>query len=184
VFSALAALAMLSGALRSDAPRIGLFIAATALLELRLLANLLDGLVAVEGELGSRSGEIWNELPDRFSDAISLVAAGYTASALAVSGNLTALGSVLGWSAALAAVITAYVRALGLSAGASAHFEGPLAKQGRMHVLAAGCIVAAVEPAWGWNGQSLAIALAVILPGSLITIARRTRNIVRELEGK
>ena len=31
---------------------------------------------------------------------------------------------------------------------------------------------------------SLAITLAIILAGSLITIVRRTRNIVRELESK
>jgi phosphatidylglycerophosphate synthase len=183
VFSGLAALAILSGATRFDVTRIELFVIAAVLLELRLLANLLDGLVAVEGKLGSKSGEIWNELPDRFSDAIALVAAGYAAGGLTVSGDLVIWGSVLGWSAALSAVITAYVRALGSSTGASAHFEGPMAKQRRMDVLAAGCVLTAFEPAWGWNGQSLAIALALIFLGSLITIARRTRNIVRELEG-
>ena len=183
-FSALAAAAMLAAAGRSDLARIELFAVAAILLELRLLANLLDGLVAVEGARGSKSGEIWNELPDRFSDALSLVAAGYAAGIGAVASDQATWYSVLGWSAALAAVITAYVRALGSSAGAGAHFEGPMAKQRRIDTLAIGCIVAAFEPSWGWNGQTLAIALAIILAGSLITIARRTRNIVRELESK
>jgi phosphatidylglycerophosphate synthase len=182
--SALAAVAMLAAAGRSDLARIELFAVAAILLELRLLANLLDGLVAVEGARGSKSGEIWNELPDRFSDALSLVAAGYAAGIGAIPSDQAAWYSVLGWSAALAAVITAYVRALGSSAGATAHFEGPMAKQRRMDLLAVGCIVAAFEPTWGWNGQTLAITLTIILAGSLITIIRRTRNIVRELESK
>jgi phosphatidylglycerophosphate synthase len=182
-FSALAAMAMLSAAGRTDLARIEQFVVAAVLLELRLLANLLDGLVAVEGKRGSNSGEIWNELPDRFSDALSLVAAGYAAGIGAVPSDQTWL-SALGWSSGLAAVITAYVRALGSSTGASAHFEGPMAKQRRMDVLAVGCILSAFEPIWGWNGQTLAITLAVILTGSLITIARRTRNIIRELELK
>lgn len=184
IFSALAASAMLVGATRSDLSRIELMVFAALLLELRLLANLLDGLVAVEGEKGSKSGEIWNELPDRFSDAIALIAAGYAAGAGTLSSEAAAWGSVLGWTAALAAVIAAYVRALGSSTGASAHFEGPMAKQRRMETLAIGCVLAAFEPAWGWSGHSLSIALAVILVGTLITIARRTINIVHELDGR
>src|SRR5262245_64600041 len=77
VFSALAAAAMLTASARFGAVRVELFIIAAVLLEARLLANLLDGLVAVEGGLGSKSGEIRNELPDRGSDAIERGAAGY-----------------------------------------------------------------------------------------------------------
>lgn len=177
VLSALAAVCVLAGVEQQARDRVALLFTAALLLELRLLANLLDGLVAVEGGLSSPSGEIWNELPDRFSDAIALVAAGYAV-------GLPLIGPALGWAAALAAVITAYVRALGLSAGASAHFEGPMAKQRRIETLALGCVAAAFEPAWGWNGQTLAIALAIILIGSLITIARRTRGIINELHAK
>ena len=181
VFSAFAATAMLAAATRTDLARIELFVIAALLLELRLFANLLDGLVAVEGGLGSKSGEIWNELPVRFSDAIALTAAGYAAGS-SMPGDVAAWSVALGWAAAVAAVITAYVRALGSSAGASAHFEGPMAKQRRMETLALGCVVAAFEPSWGWSGQSLTLALAIVLLGSLITIARRSVNIVRELE--
>jgi phosphatidylglycerophosphate synthase len=183
IFSALAALAMLTAAARSDITRIELFVIAALLLELRLFANLMDGLVAVEGGLGSKSGEIWNELPDRFSDAIALTAAGYAAGS-SMPGDMAAWSAGLGWAAALGAVITAYVRALGSSAGASAHFAGPMAKQRRMETLALGCAVAAFEPAWGWSGQSMMIALAVVFLGSLVTITRRALNIVRELESQ
>ena len=175
---------MLAASLSVDEKRIQLFVVAAVLLEARLLANLLDGLVAVEGGLGSKSGEIWNELPDRFSDAISLVIAGYAVQLAAPSMVWLAWGSALGWAAALAAVITAYVRTLGSSTGASAHFEGPMAKQRRMETLAIGCIVAAFEPMWGWGGQSLALALLVILVGSLVTIAMRTVALIRELDSQ
>ena len=182
VFSAFAAAAMLAASTRFGAERIELFILAAVLIEGRLLANLLDGLVAVEGGLGSKSGEIWNELPDRFSDAIVLVAAGYASALTSPNDAVAAWSPVLGWAAALAAVMTAYVRALGSAAGAGAHFEGPMAKQRRMETLAAGCIVAAFEPVWRWNGESLHIALALVLIGSLITIARRTMAVSRDLE--
>ena len=44
------------------------YLAAAAFIVLRGLCNILDGILAVEGGLKSKSGEIFNELPDRFSD--------------------------------------------------------------------------------------------------------------------
>jgi phosphatidylglycerophosphate synthase len=173
---------MLAASTRFGAERIELFILSAVLIEARLLANLLDGLVAVEGGLGSKSGEIWNELPDRFSDAMVLIAAGYASGLASGTVVVGTWSPALGWAAALAAVTTAYVRALGSAAGANAHFEGPMAKQRRMETLAAGCVVAAFEPVWGWNGESLFLALVLVLVGSLLTIARRTLAVVRDLE--
>ena len=43
--------------------------------QLRLVCNLLDGLVAVEHAKGSTAGPIWNELPDRFADVFFLAGA-------------------------------------------------------------------------------------------------------------
>src|SRR5437667_425757 len=57
--------------------KIILFVAAAACIQLRLLCNLFDGMVAVEGGLKSKSGEIYNELPDRIADTLVLVGAGY-----------------------------------------------------------------------------------------------------------
>ncbi len=54
-----------------------LLLLAGGFVQLRLLCNLLDGLVAVEGGLRTKTGEIYNELPDRISDALFLAAAGY-----------------------------------------------------------------------------------------------------------
>ena len=51
----------------------GLFlIAGAGLTQLRLLCNLFDGLVAVEGGMGSPDGAFWNEVPDRLSDLLIL----------------------------------------------------------------------------------------------------------------
>ena len=42
----------------------------------RLLCNLLDGLVAVEGGLRAKDGPFWNEAPDRVADILILVGLG------------------------------------------------------------------------------------------------------------
>ena len=89
----------------------------------------------------------------------------------------------MGWGAALAAVLTAYVRLLGGSLGLTEHFCGPMAKPHRMAVLTAGCLLSMVEVAYGYEGRVLAVALAVIIAGSIVTFARRTRLLVRDLSG-
>ena len=42
-----------------------LFLVAAVCVQLRLLANLLDGMVAVGSGQASRIGELYNEVPDR-----------------------------------------------------------------------------------------------------------------------
>ena len=42
----------------------------------RLLCNLFDGMVAIEGGRKTRSGELFNDFPDRLSDTMLLVGAG------------------------------------------------------------------------------------------------------------
>src|SRR6478735_7939839 len=83
-------------------------------IQLRLLCNLLDGMVAVEGGLKGKAGDLYNEAPDRYADVILLVAAGYAAAA-----------PWLGWIASTFAVMTAYVRALGASLSQGQDFCGP-----------------------------------------------------------
>src|SRR5688572_18355485 len=55
------------------------FFAAAACIQLRLIANLLDGMVAVEGGKGGPTGDLWNEAPDRVADVMILTGAGYAA---------------------------------------------------------------------------------------------------------
>lgn len=173
----LAAVAFIGAGLITHPGRGLLFIAAAVFIQLRLLCNLFDGMVAVEGGFKTKSGELYNELPDRFSDAVILAGAGY---AVPASECL----HTLGWLAAVLSVVTAYVRTLGVSVGASQHFIGPMAKPQRMALLTAVCVVMAALTFAGKAVNLVHPVLGVISAGCLVTIARRIRRIARELESK
>lgn len=129
--------------------------------QLRLLANLLDGMVAIGRGIASPSGELFNEVPDRVSDSAVLLGLGIAAGSPA-----------LGLAAALAAMATAYVRAVGKAAGAPSDFRGPMAKQHRMALVTGLCIACAVLPV-AWTLHLPKAALWVILLLSLATTWRR-----------
>ena len=84
----------------------------------------------------SKTGELYNEVPDRISDAAVFIGAGF-----AWGGNIT-----LGYIATILAIFTAYVRAAGKIAGAPNEFCGPMAKQHRMLVITLICVYAAITP--------------------------------------
>ncbi len=157
--------------------RTALLLVAAACIPVRGGCNIFDGMVAVEFGKRTKIGDIVNELPDRLSDVLMLVGAGYAAR------NLPAADS-LGWAAALFAVLTAYVRALGEGAGAGQDFSGVMAKQQRMTVMTLACIISTFEGLWGEYGYVLYVALLVVSAGSLITLAQRTRRILRRLESQ
>lgn len=145
------------------------WIAGAVLIQLRLIANLLDGMVAVEGGKASAVGELYNEVPDRLSDPAILIGAG-----LAYGGNPMA-----GMAAALIAVFVAYVRAIGASVGVGQVFLGPFAKQQRMALMTLTCVVCAIVPsAWQILHAETelgiaAVALLIICLGGLVTAVRR-----------
>jgi hypothetical protein len=56
-----------------------MLILAVAGIQGRLLCNMLDGMVAIEGGRQTKSGEIFNDLPDRVADALIFICAGYAA---------------------------------------------------------------------------------------------------------
>jgi len=146
-------------------------------MQFRLLCNLFDGMVAIEGGFKTKAGEIFNELPDRFSDAFIFIGAAYAVPEVAWTRDL-------GWSAAVLSVATAYVRALGASMGAGQHFIGPMAKQQRMAIMTAACLGAAFEPLWPGMAQVIPAALAAVVVGCLVTIFRRCRRIAFTMESK
>jgi phosphatidylglycerophosphate synthase len=175
-FAALAAICLVLARRNEGGTRIALLVAAAIAMPLRLLCNMLDGMLAVEGGLQTATGELYNELPDRLADLLTLVGAGYAIKDVA-------WGPELGWAAATTALLTAYVRTLGAAAGASHHFEGPMAKPRRMHVLIAACLLSAVATAFGWpEGLVLVVALAIIIAGGVVTIVMRLQRIVADLE--
>lgn len=180
--AAIAGLALLTTAWTCTTPAaVALFALAIAGIQLRLLCNLMDGMVAVEGGRGGPLGELYNDLPDRFADVFVLLGGGYAAR----DAHLGALGgATLGWIAALAALLTAYVRVLGAQAGARQHFLGPMAKPHRMALLTIACAAAAVER-WGqWPPRALPVALALLVAGCAITIVRRLRRIAGDLRAR
>lgn len=164
-FAALGALALVFAPERP-----WLFLLALLGAQLRLVCNLLDGMMAVEGGRASPVGALYNEFPDRAADTVLLVALGYAAGA-----------GWLGWAGALAAALTAYVRCFGGALGLPQDFRGPMAKQHRMAVLSAACVLALVEAlAWG-TGYALLLAAWLILLGSLATCVTRARAIAARL---
>jgi phosphatidylglycerophosphate synthase len=174
VCAALSGILMLAGSMPTHSYSIVCFILAGAFIQCRLLCNLLDGMIAVEGNLKSKTGEIYNELPDRFSDAIILVCAGYSVP--------TSWGSDIGWGAATLAVVTAYVRTLGAACGTQHLFIGPMAKQQRMVVVTIGCIGASIETAFQLGSIAMPAALLLVNLGCILTILRRTQMICHQLK--
>ncbi len=152
-------------------PRGGLLVLAILAIQMRLLCNLFDGMVAVEGGKAGRDGPFWNEFPDRVADIFILVGAGIAA------GNMT-----LGWVAASLAVFIAYVRELGRANGLPANYLGPMAKQHRMAVLSLGTLIAVFEPLWTPSSFVLLGVIYLIIGGSLITIIRRAYHQVTALK--
>jgi hypothetical protein len=95
---------------------------------------------------------------------------------------------VLGFVAALAAVLTAYIRAVGKGAGAGSDFSGPMAKQQRMAVLTAAALAAGILPeslSWKWGPAGrwgwVALALWIIAAGGLLTAIRRLVRLAARL---
>ena len=141
-------------------------------IQLRLLCNLFDGMVAIEGGKKSDIGSLYNEFPDRIADSLLLVGLGY------------AIGwPDLGWCAALFAALTAYVRVFGGSIGLPQSFIGPMAKQHRMAVMTVGLLLNAVEASVYASHYVLLTALIIITLGSAATCATRTLAIARQLKG-
>ncbi|WP_180995947.1 CDP-alcohol phosphatidyltransferase family protein [Tabrizicola aquatica] len=142
---------------------------AAATLQARLVCNLIDGMVAIEGGKGAKDGPFWNEAPDRVSDLLFFAGAGLAA------GN-----PALGLLAAALAIATAYIRELGRAEGFPPDFSGPLAKPQRMAVLTAGTAFAALY-ASEWT---LTITLWIIVLGTVATILRRSWALIEKLKAR
>jgi len=144
-------------------------IAAALFMQCRLLCNLFDGMVAVEGGKSTPAGELFNDLPDRIADPLILVCAGYSA-----AGFL--LMPAMGWLAGLMAVMTAYVRLLAASAGTPMLFQGPMAKQQRMAIMTLACVLWPIAHLWQKQHHLMLFALFVIVLGSAYTVVKRTQD--------
>ena len=151
-----------------------LWFGGAVLVQLRLAANMFDGMVALARSIPSPVGELYNEIPDRLSDSAVLIGAGFA------GGNWG-----LGVAAALAAMGTAYVRAAGKAAGAPNDFSGPMAKPHRMFLMTALALWSSLAPReWQPTMAGLelpSIALIVVTLGCVFTMLRRLRWIAEAL---
>lgn len=145
-----------------------LWLAAAAGIQLRLAANMLDGLVAVEEGKGSPTGALYNEAPDRVEDALLLVAAGYASGV-----------PELGYGATILAFGTAYIRALGGSLGFAQDFVGPMAKQHRMFLLTVGTLL---QFFWTDQPYVMIVTLWIIVIGTALTCLVRLSRIAALLK--
>ena len=107
-------------------------------------------------------GEIFNEFPDRISDALILVGLGQAAGG----------DAFWGWLATCGALIVAYLRAFGASLGAGQIFAGPAAKQQRMFLATLACVIMAFGGE-RWLPAAPTLALQLISLGCVLTVIRR-----------
>lgn len=145
-------------------------------IQFRLLANMLDGMVAVEGGLGGPLGDIYNEFPDRLADVLLIFPAGYLAAKAPWP-----YGVELGWLACALALLTAYVRAMGASINRQHAFHGPMAKPQRMFAMTCACLAGAIAVHWQNEAPIMYGVLVLLNGGMVITIIRRLRAISASL---
>lgn len=151
-----------------------LFACGAALILLRLLCNMLDGMVAVARDACSPLGELYNEIPDRVSDTATLVGLGFALGGL----------PLLGFAAALLAMFTAYIRAMGKAAGGPQQFCGPMSKPQRMFTAAAAALFCALAPAaWQPEIGAPALALLLVCAGAALACLRRLHRVASALKG-
>jgi len=142
---------------------------------LRLWFNMLDGLVAVAAGKASRRGEILNDLPDRISDIMIFVG-------VAHSGLMNPL---IGYWAAIFAVLTSYVGLFGQALRVQRQFGGVMSKPWRMVALSIGAwFTFFLAPQ---SSSTLAIldwTCLLIIAGCVETIVVRLKRITAALQDK
>lgn len=171
---------MVAGDQSSTAGILGVWLGALACIQLRLLCNLMDGMVAVEGGKGSAVGAIFNDAPDRVADVLIMVGAGYSG---AGDPGVVKLFHVIpmGWCCAVVSVWTAYIRVLGASLTGKHDFRGPMAKQHRMAMLCGGTLIELTQHLLGWERWGILTALSLIFFGGLWTCWRRLTTLAQAL---
>jgi phosphatidylglycerophosphate synthase len=156
-----------------------LFLAAACLMQLRLVGNMLDGMVAIASGKVSRVGELYNEIPDRFSDTAIFLGAGW-----AIGG-----APAMGWAATAMALFVTYIRALGKGAGVLGLYQGPMSKSHRMFVMTVACVYLGFMPgAWGYSFRMdglgvMAATLGLVVAGGIVTAWRRVARIRAVMKG-
>lgn len=144
------------------------FIVFIICIQLRLLCNLFDGMVAVEGGKKTPNGDLYNDIPDRFSDIFLIIPTGYIAQGAGVE---------LAWLGGVLAVMTAYFRWIGAYKTQRHYFDGPMAKQHRMALLIFMSVVGLFTVHVGYFRYVFLTGLIILNIGLVITLIRRLKFI-------
>ena len=164
---------------KSGAHRI-LLLFAPGFCYVRLWCNMLDGMVALASGKASWRGEILNDLPDRISDV--LIFAG-----VAHSGWMN---PIIGYWAAIFALLAAYVGMFGQAVGVQREFSGVMSKPWRMVTLHAGAWITLA--CFWWNDGSIRFlrltvldwACLIVVAGCVQTMTIRLKRIMAALRSK
>lgn len=150
----------------------GYLLLAALFIQLRLLCNLFDGMVAVEYNQVTPMGEVYNDLPDRFSDLFIILGVGYFC-------RFEPWALELSYITIIISFFTAYIRILGTSMGVPELFIGPMAKQHRMFLLTLCCIIQFCLTYIWVEITVLYYSLFLISFGGILTCLARLRVIKR-----
>ncbi len=168
VFSAVGCTAFLRVPAIDGTDLLAMLVLAALCCQMRLLCNLFDGMVAVEGGKQTADGAFWNEFPDRVSDLLFFAGMGVAAGVV-----------WLGFAAAALAILTAYVRELGAANGLGQDFCGPMAKQHRMAIVTIAALLSAVSGLIGTAPQAvLLVGLWIVIIGAGATVIRRSVRMI------
>lgn len=136
---------------------------------------MLDGMVAFAAGKTSRRGEILNDLPDRISDVVIFVG-------VAHSGLMNPL---IGYWAAILAVLTSYVGLFGQALGVQRQFGGVMSKPWRMVALHVGSwLTFFLAPQSFASFTILDWTCLVIIAGCIETIVVRLKHITTALQDR
>jgi phosphatidylglycerophosphate synthase len=144
-----------------------LIVLAAVGIQLRLICNLIDGMVAVEYGKKSKTGDLWNDVSDRVADVLIILGAA------ALAGDRP-FAAELAWANGVLAVLTAYLRVLGAASKSPHYYICPMAKPHRMALLTVAFLVEAAAPT----------GLAAMALLQVATCYRRLARIAADLETK
>jgi phosphatidylglycerophosphate synthase len=151
-----------------------LLIVAPLFCYLRLWFNMLDGLVAIAAGKASRRGEILNDLPDRISDIVIFVGVAHCG----------LMNPLIGYWAAIFAVLTSYVGLFGQALGVQRQFSGIMSKPWRMVALHVGAWLTFFLAPRSATFTVLNWTCLVIIAGCIETIVVRLKRISAALQDK
>lgn len=127
----------------------------------RLALNALDGSIARRTEQTSPFGAALNEVCDRLSDIVVIVA------------TVAVAPMALTLTAAVLTLLVAVAGMSGLGAGGRRSYAGPMGKADRVAVLAVGGVIAALTA----SSTAFTVALGVVSTGCLVTFFVRLKEV-------